>query len=297
MHAYDADLEGAALSPELRRDVVRRLGLSTELPRDLDGLRTLYAAWCRHVPFDNVRKLIALRTGDTGPLPGGDATDFLEHWLLHGTGGTCWSSSNALFAVIASYGFDTRRVAGSMRDTGIPGHGSVKVNIDRVDWLADSSMLIMHPIPLRDGTHVDRDPLFGVEVEADNGTHLVWFDTPPYEEYFPCRLLIDPVDHAFYLERYELSRTRSPFNHHLSVRYNRGSARAVVQAHTRHRRTLDGQQSDALSPAELCRVLRDEVGMSAAIVERWADCGALAAAYEPSVNAPVPLTGRPPSRR
>jgi hypothetical protein len=31
----------------------------------------------------------ALRTGAAGPLPGIRADDFLEHWLLHGTGGTC----------------------------------------------------------------------------------------------------------------------------------------------------------------------------------------------------------------
>jgi hypothetical protein len=183
------------------------------------------------------------------------------------------------------------------RTVGIPGHGSVKVHIDGADWLVDSSMLIMHPIPLPSSTHVDRDPLFGVEVEFTEGTHLVWFDTPPYDEYFPCRLLIDPVDHAFYLERYEISRTRGPFNHHLSVRYNRNGERAVLQGHTRHRRTRDGQQSDDLEPDQLCRVLRDDVGMSAEMVQRWADCGALEAAYEPSMNPPAPLTGRPPSRR
>jgi N-hydroxyarylamine O-acetyltransferase len=287
----------ATLPAALKRAVGQRLGLGETLPLDISGLRALYAAWCRNVPFDNVRKLIALRTGDEGPLPGGDAVDFLEHWLAHGTGGTCWSSSNALYELVASYGFDARRVAGSMRDLGVPGHGSVKVNIDGADWLVDSSMLIMHPIPLTSELHVDRDPLFGVEVEPSDGSHLIWFDTPPYDEYFPCRLLIDPVDHAFYLERYEISRTRGPFNHHLSVRYNRGEERTVLQGHTRHTRTRDTTRSEALSPEQLCAVLREDVGMSAEMVERWADCGALDAAYEPAMNPPAPLTGRPPSRR
>ena len=296
-NANSLALPACTLSPELRAAVVRRLGLTASLPLDIHGLRTLYAAWCSTVPFDNVRKLVALRTGDDGPLPGSDATDFLEHWLAHGTGGTCWSSSNALFEVVISYGFDARRVAGSMRDLGVPGHGSVKVRIDGSDWLVDSSMLLMYPIPLPETLHVDRHPLFGVEVEPVDGTHLVWFDTPPYDEYFPCRLLVDPVDHAFYLERYEISRTRGPFNHHLSVRYNRDGARTVLQGHTRHRRTANGLHSDELSPDELCRVLRDDVGMSSEMVRRWADCGALAAAYEPPLNPPGPLVSRPPSRR
>jgi arylamine N-acetyltransferase len=287
----------SSLSPALRDAVARRLGLSDELPNDIAGLRALYAAWCANVPFDNVRKLIALRTGEEGPLPGGEATDFLEHWLAHGTGGTCWSSSNGLFELTVSFGFDARRVAGSMRDLGVPGHGSIKVNVAGADGLIDSSMLMMYPIPLTTDVHVDRHPLFGVEVEPLDGTHLIWFDTPPYDEYFPCRLLIDPVDHAFYLERYELSRTRGPFNHHLSVRYNRRGDRAVLQAHTRHRRSASGLQSEELSPDELCEVLRDDVGMSAEMVDRFVDCGALDAAYEPALTSPPPLTGRPPSRR
>jgi arylamine N-acetyltransferase len=295
--AQPGDAPASSLPPKLRAAVVERLGLSPTLPLDIHGLRTLYAAWCRIVPFDNVRKLVALRTGDQGPLPGGDATDFLEHFLQHGTGGTCWSSSNALFEMVASYGFDARRVAGSMRDLGVPGHGSVKVRIDGADWLVDSSMLLMYPIPLGDSLHVDRDPLFGVEVEPGEGAHLVWFDTPPYGDYFPCRLLIDPVDHAFYLERYEISRTRGPFNHHLSVRYNRGSARTVLQGHTRHRKTASGLQSDDLTPDALCRALREEVGISAEMVERWVACGALDAAYEPPLMPPAALTSVPPSSR
>jgi len=270
------------------------------LPLDIEGLRALYGAWCRNVPFDNVRKLVALRTGEAGPLPGSDATDFLHHWVAHGTGGTCWSSSNALFELVVSYGFDARRVAASMRDLGVPGHGSVKVRIDGDDWLVDSSMLQMYPIPLRDKLHVDRDDLFGVEVEPVNGTHLVWFDSPPYDEYFPCRLLMDPVDYAFYLERYEISRTNGPFNHHLSVRYNRGNERSVLQGHTRHRKTVNGMVSEELAPGELCRVLREDVGISAEMVERWVACGALDAAYEPRIQPPVsgaPPFTKPPSRR
>ena len=153
--------------------MAERLGLDSRLPTDIIGLNTLYGAWCSNVPFDNVRKLIALRTGDTGLLPGSDATDFLENFLEHGTGGTCWSSSNALFELVIANGFNARRVAGSMRDLGVPGHGSVKVNVNGMDWLVDSSMLTMFPIPLTNELYVYRDARFGVEVEpTPEGSHL-----------------------------------------------------------------------------------------------------------------------------
>jgi hypothetical protein len=57
------------------------------------------------VPFDNVRKMIALRSAGHTPLPGGDAVEFFENWLEHGTGAPagrramrcmyCWRRSDS----------------------------------------------------------------------------------------------------------------------------------------------------------------------------------------------------------
>jgi N-hydroxyarylamine O-acetyltransferase len=110
--------QAAGLDDELRDRVLDRLGFPAAPSRDLEGLRALYGAWCASVPFDNTRKMIALRTAGGDPLPGGDARDFFESFLAHGTGGTCWPTSNALFELLRSAGFEARRVAGSMRDTG-----------------------------------------------------------------------------------------------------------------------------------------------------------------------------------
>ena len=51
-----------ALSPDLLERVLSRLGLSATPAPDLNGLKTVYAAWCRGVPFDNIRKLIHVQT-------------------------------------------------------------------------------------------------------------------------------------------------------------------------------------------------------------------------------------------
>src|SRR5690348_2439534 len=73
--------------------VMARLGFERNPAPDLNGLRAVYAAWCSSVPFDNVRKLIHLRTRNGEPLPGSTPEDFLEAWLKFGTGGTCWSGA------------------------------------------------------------------------------------------------------------------------------------------------------------------------------------------------------------
>src|SRR6516162_994504 len=72
------------LSMDLLEQVLSKLGLAERPAPTLDGLQTLYAAWCRKVPFDNVRKLIHLSSHTSGPLPGDDPAEFLAAWLAYG---------------------------------------------------------------------------------------------------------------------------------------------------------------------------------------------------------------------
>ena len=160
------------ISRAIRDRVVERLGFQAAPAPDVDGLHALYAAWCARVPFDNVRKMIALRTPGA-PLPGTTAEDFFEGWLRDGAGGTCWPSSQALWALLSAVGFDARRVVASMRDTGHGSHGTVKVRVDDTDWLVDSSTLTNAPAPCGVALYVNADPVWPVEVEPVDGTHLI----------------------------------------------------------------------------------------------------------------------------
>jgi len=103
-----------ALTPALLERVLMKLGLSEHPASTLDGLQTLYAAWCRKVPFDNVRKLIYVHQHDPSPLPGDEATDFFEAWLAYGTGGTCWAGNGALYTLLVTLGFEASRGRGTM---------------------------------------------------------------------------------------------------------------------------------------------------------------------------------------
>ncbi len=289
-------------APELRGTllelVLRRLGFPKAPPADLEGLRATYRAWCASIPFDNVRKMIALRAKNDLPLPGGHAVQFFESWLADGTGGTCWPTSNALFELLRSLGFPVRRVAGSMRDLGIINHASVKVTIDALDWLADSSLLCNVPLPLDHGVFVHDDAVFAAEVEFTNGTHVVWSHTPPNSTYLPCRLIEERTSHSSYLARYEESRARSPFNQRLYARRNRPGEILVLLGNTRFSKTVDGVESRDLSPDEVCEALRDDVGLSTATIDEWVRSGGLAASFEPpSGPKPPPIARKPPSQR
>jgi hypothetical protein len=82
----------------------------------------------------------------------------------------------------------------------------------------------------------------------------------------PCRLMNDPVDQAFYLERYEVSRGYSVFNTALYARRNFPGRLVTFTGRKRFEKTPSGVTSRELEPAELRESLVREMGYSAAIV-------------------------------
>lgn len=278
-------------------DVRRELGLPDSVPSDLEGLCTVYEAWCSSMTFDNMRKFVSLHSDDE-LLAGSDANDYFEHWLEHRSGGTCWPSSNALFTLIDSYGFDARRVAGAMFDLPDVNHGSVKVRIDGTDWLADSSMLTYEPLPLNGELSIRTDGPVRTEVEPREQGYLIWTDFPPLPEFIPCGLRDDPVDLVFYQQKYECSRSVSPFNERLYFRKLTPDGLIVILGHTMFRRVGDDLDIREFSADELCAALNEIGGVSEKFVKQWANAGGL----ESSMNLPgerpeMPDPGPRPSRR
>ncbi len=263
-----------ALSDATARRVLERLG-SPEISVDLDGLETLYRVWCENVPFDNSRKLLALEHGDE-ILPGACAEDFFEHWLAYGTGGTCWPSSNALFALVRHCGFEARRVSGSMMDADIPNHGSVVARIDDQDWLVDSSILSYRPLLLGTGEtwHSDVE-LYPVRVEHSDRGFLITF--PGFRgDAMPCRLLQDPVDYDFYLDRYEASRATSVFNDRLCFRRHSPDSITGVLGDTRYSVSSFGSSRVTLERKDAERILEErEMGLSRQVLDRLPDAAFL----------------------
>ena len=111
----------------LVESVLEKLGLAAAPAVDRAGLESLYHAWCRSVPFDNLQKLIHIRSGSAEPLPGDTPEEFFEAWLAHGTGGTCWAGNGALASLLAALGFAARRAIATMlvAPNLPPNHGSV----------------------------------------------------------------------------------------------------------------------------------------------------------------------------
>jgi arylamine N-acetyltransferase len=260
------------LSIDLLERVLTRLGLSDRPAPTFDGLQTLYAAWCRKVPFDNVRKLIHIHKHDPGPLPGDDATDFFEAWLTYGTGATCWAGNGALYTLLVSLGFHSSRGMGTMLVAPHipPNHGTVLVAYDEARYVVDASML--HSEPLRLDT--DRPtgvthPAWGVQCSTRDGYWYIRWHPAHMLDGLDCRLDHLHVTREIFRERHEQTRPWSPFNYELYARLICGEA--VVSTTGGQRVELNsggGVVHRRLEGDDRIRLLVDELGMKEEIVQQ-----------------------------
>jgi arylamine N-acetyltransferase len=250
-------------------EVLARLGIEGPVAVDVDGLTDLYRRWSRSVPFDNIRKLIALRSGDDSPLPGMDPDDFFAHWLEHGVGGTCWPTTSALTALLQWCGFDARMVAASMFDMGEPTHGTTIVTLDGSEWLVDSSLLTEQPVPLGDEVTAIDHPVYRTTATPVEEGWLFAFPFIVADAVLPCRTISpDAVTHDFCVERYEVSRTFSPFNDQVHARRNDETGTTTFTQGMRYRRTADGLDDTEATGGGLAIALADEFGLSEELVAR-----------------------------
>ena len=255
--------------------MVERLRLG-DVTRDEHGMRSVYAAWCAHVPFDNLQKLAWL-ADKRGPMPGDDAVAFFEDFLAHGTGGTCWGSSGALHALLRALGFDARRAAGTMMlESPDPArrlnHGTVIVHLHGARWLLDTHVLTDAPLRMPEGGEITSvEGVAGVRAQRSEefGGIRVRFD--PNNGRWPemsCLVEREEVDDAFCTERHLGSETSGPFNAFAYVRRHHRGALVFVGLGTR--RDLEGAGVRAITLAD--RAARDahlrELGYSAEIVAR-----------------------------
>jgi N-hydroxyarylamine O-acetyltransferase len=260
------------LAPDLTEQVLERLGVPRPDP-DLAGLAAVYAAWCRRVPFDNVRKRIHLAADDPAPLPGETPEDFFDAWLLHGTGGTCWGGNGALHALLEAVGFTAERgIATMMAAPDLPpNHGTVIVTIGSDRFMVDASILHGSPLLVTDGPSEVRHPAWGITARRlpDDGRLMITWPLLHRPDGFECRLERIGAPASEFRDRYEQSRTRSGFNDYLYVRLN--TASTVIGAMGDRRIELKGPgevDEDSIGGEDRIRFLVEEIGLSEEISRR-----------------------------
>lgn len=265
-----------ALTPQLLERVLGKLGLRRKPSVDLTGLNMFYAAFCEKVPFDNVQKRIWFASDHTVPLPGGNPAEFFENWLAHGTGGTCWPINGGLYSLLRALGFDARRIVGSVIVEGYPqgaNHGSILVSIDRVEHVADGWMSSFKALPVKPGLSTSTgDGIHDIRaVPTESGHELLCYAGWNREQPLPFRPEpeYDPVDHDFWLARYDRTKKVGFFNDALFICRHFSRSILTVGRMNKICVAADGSLTKTqLTEAGRKAVLIQELGLSEAIVER-----------------------------
>jgi arylamine N-acetyltransferase len=137
--------------------LLSRLGLAAPDRPDLAWLTQAYRTWCSTVPFTNLGKLSALRSGQ--PLPSLEASAIVQQFLDDGSCGTCFAHAVAFRALLHGMGYEARNYAGyTSGDDGVRGeHATTIVSIDEQLWLVDTALPHGSPLQL----HRDRTSQIG----------------------------------------------------------------------------------------------------------------------------------------
>jgi arylamine N-acetyltransferase len=260
-----------ALSAALTERVLERLGCSAVPSADLNGLNALYSAWCRKVPFDNIRKLIHVNRNETGPLPGDSAVDFFEAWLRFGAGGTCWAGNGALCCLLSSIGFDARRGLATMLAAPnlSPNHGTVVVDFGRERYIVDASILHGTPLRVVEPDSIEAHPAWGVHLIARQGQWIIHWRPLHKPDGFECRIERMDVPRETFSDLHERSRGWSPFNYQLYARLNHHDSVIGTGFGQRVEFDATGQVSQrALAPDERIRFMVEELGIAEELAAR-----------------------------
>lgn len=198
----------------LAERVLEKLGINHFPEVSETDLANIYQAWCRRVPFDNIRKRILSNYNEAKNLPGYTPSDFFSNWLDYGTGGTCWAGHGALYALLSHLGFPVQFGISTMLSPYLqlkesPGHGTVVVNFRDNPLIVDATMLHGQPLPVKEWS--SQHPVWGTRVHYNEGHWCInW--RPLGRPRIDCRLLDTNAPGAEFPRRHELSRNNSRFD-------------------------------------------------------------------------------------
>lgn len=257
----------STLHPVQVESVLEQFGLAGRPSIDYSRLAAVYEAWCRHVPFDNCRKMLAVRAGSRDRLPGDDPAEFFEAWLAHRVGGTCWAGNGALCELLRALGFEARRgVATMMVAPDLPpNHGTVLVDLPEGRYVVDASILHVEPLALLEGEESEiGHGAWGVRGHWLDDKYAIHWRALPIPEPFDCRLDESPVDASRFRLQHEATREWSPFNYELTFTLVRGEARIGIAHGQAVRIEADGS-FNATPLTDRMGYLVDELGVSEAL--------------------------------
>lgn len=263
-----------SVSTQLRRDVYERLleciGFERDPGPDLATLNRIYKFWSRDIGYDNILKHIHVDERRSGAFAVMDPNMFIELWIKHGTSGSCWPSSEALYGVLAIAGFQPERIAGRMRecnDPMDPNHGAIIVHLDGKRLYVDPGVGAEEALELVPGKpNRTASAAFGI---WDEGDGHVWWRPGHSRRAIQVVMDLDRLSYEFFADRYEKTKEYSLFNTALYVRRNRDDGILTYSCGTILRVDPQGiLTAEPINDGDIPAFLIDQMGLSEEIAAR-----------------------------
>lgn len=184
------------LSPDLTRAALAHLGVAPG-PPGLALLDALIDAYTRTVPWESASRIVrraGTRATEECPRWG---ESFWRSAIDSGTGGTCFESNGAFFALLRSLGFEGYLTVNNMMERA-GCHTAIVVLIDGRKWLVDAGYPAHCALPLDPLRATERaTPLFSYTVQPlEGGEYLI--ENRPHPKPYMFNLIDRPVPDEAY---------------------------------------------------------------------------------------------------
>lgn len=162
---------------------------------DLPLLDRLVAAYVRRVPWESASR-IAARFGGWGVYPRWPEI-FWQQAQMHGTGGTCFESNDAFFALLQALGYEGYRTINNMGET-VGCHTALIILLDGQKWLVDAGLPLYAPLPLNAHAITTRDSPLTHYTVRPIGADRYEIERDPHPQRIAFTLIDKPVHEAAY---------------------------------------------------------------------------------------------------
>ncbi len=189
--------ETAALSSVLCRRILRHFALPANSPPNLDTLRQLLARYTRTVPWESASRTARRAHHEAAADCALLGADFWASHFESGTGGTCYESNYAFFALLRSMSFEGYLTINDM-GSAIGCHSAIVIIIGRQKYLVDVGYPIHAVLPLNDSEKLFlRSAIMDYTIEPlGHNRYAVWREIQPRVSAF--QLNDAPVSQADY---------------------------------------------------------------------------------------------------
>ncbi len=179
------------LNSELANAVLSYLRVTPAAP-DVTFLDTLMTAYIRRVPWESVSRIAKrARTPETAQCPR-FAEEFWQSALENGTGGTCFESNYAFFALLRSLGYDGYLTINDMLTTrGC--HTAIILNIDGEQWLTDAGYPVHQALRIDAAQATERAGHFHTYTATPESTNQYRIERDKHPKPYCFTLLNTPV--------------------------------------------------------------------------------------------------------